>query len=43
MEEFDEGPEFVLHGYQFESLIIVNQEVGSSSEDSVGDDVDDQS
>lgn len=43
MEELDEGPEFVVHGFQFESLTIVNQAVESSSEDSVEDDVDDQS
>uniref|UniRef100_K1QEE0 Uncharacterized protein n=1 Tax=Magallana gigas TaxID=29159 RepID=K1QEE0_MAGGI len=43
MEEFDEVPEFVVQGYQFEPL-SVNQTVESSSEDSIDeDDVDDQS
>lgn len=42
MEEFDEGPQFVVQGYQFEP-INANQTVESSSEDSIDeDDADDQ-
>lgn len=44
MEEFDEGPQFVVHGYQFEPPINANQTVESSPEDSIDeDDADDQS
>lgn len=44
MEEFDEGPEFVVQGYQFEPFININQTVESSSEDSIDEnDIDDQS
>lgn len=43
MEEFDEGPQFVVQGYQLEP-INANQTVESSSEDSIDeDDADDQS
>lgn len=43
MEEFDEGPEFVVQGYQFEPL-SVNQTVEYSSGGSIDEeDVDDQS
>lgn len=43
MEEFDEGPQFVVQGYQCEP-INANQTVESSSEDSIDeDDEDDQS
>lgn len=43
MEEFDEGPQFVVQGYQFEP-INANQTVESSSEDSIDEnDADDQS
>lgn len=41
MEEFAEGPQVVVQGYQFEP-INANQTVESSSEDSIDED-DDQS